>query len=549
MTDLHLGGTGTNLHASAACDWSPAEFSNVHIVHDDDKRAFFATVSDDGIYPGADELLEIAQNHCRDYLIDETSVRKAAARQEYGVQFAVAFAKDAEVEVSIAENERKAFVLIRPPHGGRDLSMDDVLEVLRARGVAFGVDAQAIESALCSGQYNGRVLCALAAEAVPGTDAEIYVNFKTEFATEPKEIDHDKVDFRELGCFATVSKGSVVARKRPATPGREGVTVTGRNIPAKPGKDAALVAGRGTHLSYDGTQIISDIDGHPLVSGKTFSVEPVWEVPGDVDFSKGNIHFAGSVHIIGNVISGFAVTATENIEIDGFVEGSTIKAGGDVLIKGGVQGRGSAYVSAGRTAAMLFVEHARVEAGKDIVAGEVLHADLSAKERIVLNIGKGQACGGSLRAGNGLVAKVLGSEVGVQTRISVGYEPDAKRRCDAFKEEKANLEEYLQKTEYGITALLECMRDGASTPRRQEMYARLLSTREHLQSELAEIESELTEAVCEVTESAAADITVTGTLFPNTTLAIRGTALVISDPWHHVTFCEQEGEVKAVPLV
>jgi uncharacterized protein (DUF342 family) len=523
-------------------------FPNVTVTVDDEKMVAYATVSEEGPYPTVDELIAILQDSGVNYWIDDKLIRKELGRKVCDEPLAVAFARDAEVDIIIGDNERKAYLVLKPAYGGRDLTPEKIEEALAARGVVAGIDRGAIEEAVAEGKYNAKMLCAEAKEPVSGSDAEVYVNFRTSFETEPKEIDHDKVDFRELGCFASVIKGGVVARKRPATPGEPGITVTGKPIPAKPGRDILVGAGRNTHLSYDGTQVIADIDGHPVLKGKTFSVESVWEVAGDIDFSKGNIHFAGSVHITGNVISGFAVTATENIEIDGFVEGGTIEAGGNVVIKGGVQGRDTASIKAGGSVAMLFVEHARVGAGKDIVVGEVLHADLSAREKILVNFGKGQACGGSLRAGSLVAVRLLGSELGVPTKVVVGYDPEEKKRLESLKKERASLKESLAKTEGGLTVLEECKREGTFTSRREELCARLLAAREQLRGEMERVDSELAELEPTVREAVAPEVKIQDTLFPNTAICIKSASLLITEVWRHATFYEEEGQVKAMPL-
>ncbi len=546
-------GVGTPMEISPAqartgSDRTSDFFPNVKLTVDHEKKVLYATISEEGPYPSSTQLLEILQDNGVNYWIDDKLICRELARNVCDVPLAVAFARDAEVDIIIGDNERKAYLVLKPAYGGRELTLEEVEGALASHGIVAGVDHSTIEEALVHSRYNVRVLCAQANEPVPGEDADVYLNFKTRFETEPKEIDHDKVDFRELGCFATVTKGNVVARKRPATPGEPGMTVTGKPIPAKPGRDVLLGAGRSTHLSDDGTKVIADIDGHPVLKGKTFSVEPVWEVPGDVDLSNGNIHFAGSVHITGNVVSGFAVTATENVEIDGFVEGSTIEAGGNVLIKGGVQGREIAHIRAGSSAAMLFVEHARVEAGKDIVVGEALHADLSARERILVTVGKGQACGGVLRAGTAVAVHVLGSELGVPTKVAVGYDPHAKRRLESAKKERSGLEEYLEKTKGGIAALEECIRDGTFTVRRSELYAKLAAIQEQLQGEIGRVDSELGELEMDVAEGDTPEVKIHGTVFPNTTICIRNASLLIRDAWRRATFYEHEGEVKVMPL-
>ncbi len=533
---------------STGTDRAPPFLPNVRLVVDGERGVLYATISEEGPYPSPGELLELIEENGTDYWVDEKAIRKELARHVYDAPIAVAFARDAEVDAVVGENERKGYVVLKPAYGGRGLTLEQVEKAVASRGIVAGIDPSAIEEALAEGRYNERVLCAQGKEPVSGQDAEVYLNFKSRLEPEPKQIDHDKVDFRELGCFATVTKGNVVARKRPATPGEPGFTVTGKPVPSKPGRDIQLGAGRGTHLSYDGTQIIADIDGHPVVKGKTFSVEPVWEVPGDVDLSNGNIHFAGSVHITGNVTSGFAVTATENVEIDGFVEGSTIEAGGNILIRGGVQGRGTAHVRAGGSAAMLFVEHARVEAGKDIVAGVVLHSDLSAKDRILVNRGKGQACGGTLRAGAIVTVRVLGSELGVPTKVAVGFDPKVKRQLESLRKEKAGLEEYLTKTEGGIASLDECVQTGTLSSRRGELYVRLLAIREQLRAEIERVDGEVAEVEAGMAEVVAAEVKVEGVVFPNTTINIKGASLLIKDAWHLATFYEQDGDIKAMPL-
>ena len=197
---------------------------------------------------------------------------------------------------------------------------------------------------------------------------------------------------------------------------------------------------------------------------------------------------------------------------------------------------------------MLFVEHARVEAGKDIVAGEVLHSDLSAKEKILVNLGKGQACGGALRAGSVVAVRVLGSELGVPTKVTVGYDPQAKKRLESLKKEKAGLDEYLAKTEGGMAALEQCMHEGTFTARRGEMHTRLVAIREQLQSEIGHVDSELAELEGDMAAAVTPEVRVQGTVFPNTTICIKNASLLIKDAWRRATFYEQEGKVKVMPL-
>ncbi len=527
-------------------------FSNVKVTIDAENRVAYATISQEGPYPSPSELIKILHDEGVAYWIDENHIQKELAGRARGKPLLVAFGKDAEVEVIIGDNERKAYIVLKPAYGGRDLTPDDVdmvLDILSSRGVIHATDPAAIGQALADRQYNTRVLCAEATEPVPGRDAEVQLNFKTHLETKPKQIDHDKVDFRELGCVATVSEGRVIACKTRPTQGEPGMTVTGKPIPAKPGKEFLLKVGTGAHFSEDGTQVIADVEGQPVSKGKTISVVPLLEVAGDVDFSNGNVHFAGSLHIRGNVIGGFTVTATQNIEIDGFVESSIIEAGGSIVIKGGVQGRGVARIKAGGSVTMFFVEHAHVEAGKDIVATEALHADLSARDSIQVNIGKGQACGGVLRAGRLIDVRLLGSELSVPTRVNVGYDPQLKKRLESLKKEKAGLEEYIAKTDAGLATLEECKKEGTFTDRRCELYERLLVVSEQLRNDLERVEHDLAELEPTVIQTDVAQVKVRGTLYPNVAVRIKDARMPIRTEWRGVTLYEADGQIKAMPIV
>ena len=104
-----------------------------------------------------------------------------------------------------------------------------------------------------------------------------------------------------------------------------------------------LPRGKNTEISEDGTQLVASIAGSVDFTGNVFQVKPVLEVPGDVDFSTGNINFLGDVNIRGNVLSGFTVRAMGNVRVEGVVEaGSSVEAGqghvpaalgGDLLVQ------------------------------------------------------------------------------------------------------------------------------------------------------------------------------------------------------------------------
>ena len=69
--------------------------------------------------------------------------------------------------------------------------------------------------------------------------------------------------------------------------------------------------------------------------GRKISVLNVYHVPGNVGYATGNIDFAGSVVIRGDIENGFVVKAEGDVTVGGNVEGGSIYADGNITIRGG----------------------------------------------------------------------------------------------------------------------------------------------------------------------------------------------------------------------
>jgi len=146
-------------------------------------------------------------------------------------------------------------------------------------------------------------------------------------------------------------------------------------------------------------------------------------VPGDVDYSVGNIRFPGFVTVRGNVLDGFEVQADRGIEIRGTGGACTLRSAGDIAVNGGVNGHGKAVVEAGGAVRVKYLNEATVKARGDVVvASEVLHSRVSCLGRLL--VPGGAVIGGESVARCGVEAEVLGSELGVATRVVIGRDFD-----------------------------------------------------------------------------------------------------------------------------
>ena len=147
---------------------------------------------------------------------------------------------------------------------------------------------------------------------------------------------YDRVDYKDMNIFIRAQIGDVLAVRIPETAGVPGKNVFGEDIAPKPGKAIALPQGKNTKI-VNNHELVALIDGQIVDDGKKISVDPHLVIDSSVDVGTGNVDFAGSIEIKGDVESGFIVQATGDIEIKGMVGGAEVK-GRSVIVHGGIRG-------------------------------------------------------------------------------------------------------------------------------------------------------------------------------------------------------------------
>ena len=323
------------------------------------------------------------------------------------------------------------------------------------------------------------------------------------------------------------------------------MTVTGKPIRAIPGKDAKLSPGKNTRLSEDGLELFSNIDGQPVLSDKV-SIEPIFVIDGDIDYKTGNVDFAGSVKVSGGVLSGFSVKATANIQIDGVVEDSYIEAGSDVLVRGGIRGRGNKTVKAGGNVGALFIEQAVVEAGASVSSQEVLHSDIVAGDQVNVTGGKGLIFGGHISATNLIHANTVGADSDIHTELAVGFNPMQKGTLDRFKEKQTKHEASLSEIEIGIDTLERYKSQGSSMwQRHEETYEKLVEARRQQKDKLDELAFEIGVMEKRMVRAERAHIKIAKTIYPNVVVRIGRLQFKNESELSSTSFYEDEGEIKS----
>lgn len=432
-----------------------------------------------------------------------------------------------------------------PPEGTAWPTFDQIMEKLHAEGVVFGIREEVIHR-LLEEKSNRLTLIAEGVYPVDGEDASLQYFFETDrVRLLPKELEDGRVDHRELSLVQSVQKGQVLVEKKPATPGVAGKNVLGEEVPAVAGKDVNLLAGK--NVVWDNNRLIATCDGEPTKTGNKVSVQLVHEIRGNVGYKTGNIDFIGSVHIRGDVESGFIVKAGGDVVITGNVEGGNIQAEGNITINGGIIGQDKSVIKCNGDLYARYIDHAQVDAEGTIkVRDAIMHSVVNSGQKVILGTKKGMIMGGVVRAADLIDVQFLGSKMGTQTEVEVGINPGFRRELNEIEKRLPALEKELDMVEKALTLL---NRQQELPPKREEQKAKLIRTSFVLKAEKRKLESRRDEILLLINERQLerGSIRVRQTIYPGVRVIIGKAVRVFKDNLNYAVLTYHEGEVSIQP--
>ncbi|WP_224961380.1 DUF342 domain-containing protein [Geomonas subterranea] len=456
--------------------------------------------------------------------------------------------RDATLALQLSDDMMMATMTIQPAYGGRRITFEEVEQTLSRAGVVCGILYDEIKAAVEAGEAS-KLVIAQGTPPIPGEDSQ-FISLIPEMATQmPQLSDDDTADYRNLGDIVSVSLGDPLLRRTPPTTGVPGVNLLGVELPTSDGVDipfADNLTGIACDLS-DPDLLVAAISGYPVIVPHGVNVDPVFKVK-RVDLSTGNLHFKGSLDISGDVSEGMEVTATEDITVGGIVEAARIKAGGNIVIAGGVIGHGKAaqpgkmvsrqemaQLEAGGTVTVQFAENAAISAGGDIFIRELaMQSDLTSGGSIVVGEKggrKGHIIGGICRAISLVHAVVIGSHAGVPTVIEVGVDPALNRKLEMVQENLAEKQRQLDE----LTKTLAYVKEnpGSMDPGLLNLKQRIYTK---CQGELAELTGEKKRLQKRMEINALAKVEVERDAFLGAQIRIGSSTLLIEEDLTNPTF-------------
>lgn len=356
---------------------------------------------------------------------------------------------DAKICIHFSQNQMVAWFIAYPPIGnGRPLDLEMIAKTLVECKVSFGLDGSMVNS-LCTrkDRYFSIIPIAHGTQPIDGIDGSVVDHFPRVIQHEIPVDEYNQVDYTSLNLIYNVEKGDVICDIKRETQGTDGQTVTGCVLSAHNGVAPAIPQGRNTVLSEDGLQLLADCTGHVEFSGRSFQVRPVYDIPGNVDYSTGNINFLGDVHVHGDIISGFSVRAAGNIQVDGVVEAATVEAGGNLVVACGVTGQDRAIIRAHGCIYAKYLENSYAYGRESLQTDCIINCNVYSDNDVIVRSGRGTIIGGTIRASHQVSATTIGSKNETPTTIILGGLP-----CEAFEREQmmaelAQIEEAIAKLE------------------------------------------------------------------------------------------------------
>lgn len=348
--------------------------------------------------------------------------------------------------VKVTEDERQAWLYLMPKEDGSAYTKDELLTILHENEVVAGIDEDILIAIAKKKVYEREIKVAEFVEPVEGKDAWYEYFFDVNSGTKKPAIREDgSVDYQSMNMVNNVKKGTVLAKYHPPIEGIPGTDIRGFEVPVAAVRSLPSVQGKGVIKDPDDENIyLASQDGKVELKNGKIVLNNIHQVTGDVDQIIGKIEFFGDILISGNVEAGTVIRAGKSLTIEGTVEAANLTAGGDIILKRGIQGSQKAKVVCRGNLYADFIEHTTVQAGGNVEANIILNSQIEAEGKVILTGKKGTLVGGNVHGTKGIDCKEMGNDVEVKTIVHAGCMPEIITQHRRLVKEEEDLKEEIQ---------------------------------------------------------------------------------------------------------
>ncbi len=453
---------------------------------------------------------------------------------------------DEQVIVRISHDNMKATGIFFPPaEGGAKMTKDDIVQALIKSGVKYGVCDDQIMEFFKDRKYCTSYTLAKATPQEEGSDAEIIYYFNTNLKQKPRVNEDGSVDFHHLDMISSVNRGDLLAELHPAVMGKPGIDVRGGLLRPVKVKQKVLRVGKNIKLSEDNLKCYSDVNGHAMIEGEQIFVSDQYEVAANVDTSTGDIEYEGNVLVHGNVATGYVVKAKGDVIVEGVVEGAYIEAGGQIVLKRGIQGMEKGVLKAGSNVISKFIESATVESGGYVTANSIMHSKIVARGDITVEGKKGFISGGTINSTTMVTARTIGSTMGTTTVVEVGIDPKVLNEYHNLSKELADNLEQQEQLKLSLTALAKRLKLGEKVQIEKALqFKREKKTLDDLVNRVPYINDRMAELKERIDSYDGGCIRVLGNVYPGCKFVVSNAVYYVKSEMSYCRFDKEEGEVR-----
>ena len=362
--------------------------------------------------------------------LNEDALLEATSNYIEGKPFEILLgnAVDGDFYIKIDNNHLNAYLTVIPPRGGDAVTPLSITNEARDKSITVDINMEAVELAIRENAEN--ILIASGKAAINGSDVKFESLIPNIKERAPQINEEGIADFRDLGGILFVNVGDPLMRRSQASLGQPGLTLSGQSISAKMGKNIDFAAGlEGVEIDPNNTDLlIAKIAGCPYLMPNGVRIEPTYTIK-DVDLHTGNIDFPGTVNVTGEVHSGMTIKAGGDIHIKGSVEAVILIAKGDITVGGGIIGHSErtetdhhihSKVECGGSCSANFTQNAHISTDHGIfIRDYTMMSELTAGHQVIVGdkTHKGHIIGGVTTAGLLIKAKVIGSPTRSKTIV------------------------------------------------------------------------------------------------------------------------------------
>ncbi|MDR2094526.1 MAG: FapA family protein [Treponema sp.] len=429
---------------------------------------------------------------------------------------------DGTISIAFSEKDIEVWADFTPPIGnGKHISPTYISLVLEKFNIVYGIRMDIIQDTAMQCNLEGKQFrdVLIAKGDLPVEEVSEYYQMNPHLKMPPPpNVKNGNIDYHTYSPFVIVKKGQALAKFRYRKEGKTGKNVHGEEIPYGIKRPEGVQPGANTHIEE--RLILSNINGQLAVNGNVLDVQDSLVIKGAVGYSTGNIIFPGNVFIDGPVSDGFKIYSGGSVTIKQTFDVTDVVTKEDLIVGGGIIGRGPALVKVGGCLKTKFIENCHVAARKSIsVDTLIINSNVFTMER--LDVGeKGRILGGDIYAVQGLKAGGIGKKSGKRTHIHCGIDFTAQQE----KQKNNSMMRILAIKIAGIHEVLE------RSELIQEKRAKLEELLHRLEDERQKASAKVAELMGRIDVNQDAVVEVLGEIAPGTLIEICQVALFVSEP-------------------